>query len=858
MNKSKVFNISLIIFIAIFLWLTHFIIEKEKSFINSTHRMNKPTLLWSKIDLHDDYLMMTSLKTKPLEIKEEKKLYKCIRPPYQAEWRNNDDVEINKNSKAKTAETGERYCPIPAWASYGEFLNINDRHPLHKLKSERDTIQLLDKDENPLLDKKYSLKVINGISEGYFTVDLTKGKNKKCNINYEAGRYIIERDQQGNITDRCLFGEADNIVLSMSNENNLNEPIAEIKATASGLTFKAIGSKWSVLGNQLKKDTQVFLSCADGTSGVAKKLNKLNHDTIDTSISCVATTAPQVETERLAFLASKQSLSPKFAKVTTTIDKKLDIALNQMLQGCNHCEITMMNAKTGEILGLASSPKPINSSDVVEVDNFTLKSPGSIAKILFSKAVLAENPELKSFEMHNVSPDYYASRNPQSCRLLNSRVESCGENSKSFAIMTHAGVNNWNFKDFITRSENVYAVGLLYLGSTVKTSSSCPDVTAYATPNGSWTASINGQPVSGWLSGRVSMLDEGGLSCIASEKVLPWYQYMVEHMNLGKVGGKTTFRSYIWGGLPELQSALSGLSPQQELAVYAREPETYHTTGYIKSGMYKWAYGGGDSRWSNIAVAEQVSSIIAKRDIKAMVVKSQPSGKDHEGNDKSADNEIIEGMKAVVFEPSGTAHSLCSSGLNCNNGVAVLPSSIYGNLVIMAKTGTPKSVVINNAVTPRNSRIFRQIEKGDPPARIYCTFDELNQACSQLTPLGESSFMRIWQTYISSYGKREAEKSSLKQDYMNWLAENRFAKNSEGESGPEPEEGGNSEKRLVFVIAQPAMNDLNSNEFSHACTFMTTTSSSNIGVLFGLAEGIFGNDEILEHCKFEKIRSTVQ
>jgi hypothetical protein len=144
--------------------------------------------------------------------------------------------------------------------------------------------------------------------------------------------------------------------------------------------------------------------------------------------------------------------------------------------------VTVMDAKTGELLALASYPTEADlrkwkeSNDARERllrnHNFARLPIGSMAKVMFSAAILDDSPFLASLRI----PAYPGGDIEQILGIeLNPILEDHGIN---------AGPDGWiDFDEFIEHSSNKYAATLLTLATGVKDSALLPPMTKPGVPD---------------------------------------------------------------------------------------------------------------------------------------------------------------------------------------------------------------------------------------------------------------------------------------------------------------------------------------------------------------------------------------
>jgi hypothetical protein len=348
--------------------------------------------------------------------------------------------------------------------------------------------------------------------------------------------------------------------------------------------------------------------------------------------------------------------------------------------------ITLMDGLSGNLLALPSWPEgPATQAAAAQLSvaeenqNFTRHSIGSVAKVLFAPAVLDTHPD-----------------------LLRLALPAWGE-GKDFNTVLGLPLNRdvqddalaRNYLDFtaaVALSSNRYAVTLLTLGSddprmTAQGSQEIPDVADRY-----------------YLDGRLvdhrpaGLIFNPGTPDSLSVLGLTWVERMrhLLDVNVATAADRVS-RQYIWDGLPaQLQPRLrqrrmlDSISPEYE---NLRMEAIRNRREDFGSKFASLTLGAGESRWTNVALAEAVATLIENRPVRAQLVVPADGVVDSEGSGtpsydfrrlgQPAHQALGDAMAAVAH--FGTAAVLDSMRAE----LARAACTRHEAFALFAKTGTP-------------------------------------------------------------------------------------------------------------------------------------------------------------------------
>lgn len=274
--------------------------------------------------------------------------------------------------------------------------------------------------------------------------------------------------------------------------------------------------------------------------------------------------------------------------------------------------ITLMDATNGALLALPSWPE-IDERGLAEVDaesapanhNFTRLAIGSVAKVLVAAPILDTHTQLLSLKINARDDKEFDS-------VLGIPLGRAIKDSRHGSVL--------DLRSGIYASSNRFAISLLTIGS---------DDPGLATAG---SRVIDRQ--FDWYSLGGPMLEArpphllfepDGRDPIFTAQSLSWVRRMTELYDIyaasTEVQPDKVTRQYIWSYLPpSLQSRedsrlLDTVSPEYEnLRLEALRRRDFSTV------FVPIVLGGGESRWTNVAVAESFATLVLNRPIRAFLV----------------------------------------------------------------------------------------------------------------------------------------------------------------------------------------------------------------------------------------------
>lgn len=861
----KKYNITVLngIFVGLMLVIACFaynIMWQEKFMLDETDRKQKPAMLWSKTDFHEQILQTPDAVSKAGQ--------KCMWPAWPAKI-DKDDKNLNTLS-----------CENSPAKSVASKVTVKPKNKLtHPTKA----------GDNPSLSLHYddNAKIL---PDGEFTISVAFSGSQQ---QFSRSNIVLRSTAKGECVLTMQNGSVNSCELPGINKVRLQDGtdrsnMASIEIQNNEVFFYAENPKnWSYRGfSELTLPPQQILNC----NATTNQFIPLQYKNLGIYVWCTTKSDnPKTEVERLATLVKKINKPDSLESPTVVSTFNLSVIgkLTEIVGSARDMKVTMMDAFTGEVRGLVSNITHSNDNNSVVIDNFKSESPGSIAKVIYSQAILSTIPELQSFIMKGFNGD--------SCRLLDVAIQTpatCKQANGYHADSHYTLATPLDFKNFIAHSENVYATSLLYLGSTIPLSESkCLNNTSQQRRvstvvsdfnYGNQRSTIGGQPYNQWLNNRVGLFTEDIAEQCDTDKKMPlWYDYMIAHMNIyDPKDTRNHYRSYIWGW----GSPLSNLDEMQHISP-ERELSSFNLNSLNKlftAEAYKAVYSGGGYNWSNLSVAESVSAIVSKKHIKATVVKAVPNSS-FDSLEVNAANIVLDGMKLVISATGGTANALCHQArLTCQNNFATFTHPRFGNLVVLAKTGTPKRVQSTGLRTGKGLwQTFEKILKDDGKVLDddWCSDNEVTllgshasgkqeEICLLAAP-AHDVLIRIQQRINADSRKKSHWTSQyIEGEFRRWLTaqlnkSTTIAESASDAPPPNYEEVDEDVKRLVLVIAQPLQpNSFATNDYKHACTFMISTQNSTGHLLFAtrLIESIRrdNDDTLLKKCSFENRESSVE
>jgi hypothetical protein len=468
--------------------------------------------------------------------------------------------------------------------------------------------------------------------------------------------------------------------------------------------------------------------------------------------------------------------------VSTSLDAHLQASLQSALEaymtphGPKRAAVTVMDARTGEVLALASWPvsksesRPIldlNTEDPERNQNFHAMPIGSAAKPLIAAAILAEQPKLATLK---VTPGEIPIR-----QILGVGLES--------EIKTdHALSKQIDFKTFLQWSSNRYALSLLLLSAT-----RAPEQTG---PIQSQPYQIEGRPKDHLPP---LLFDHGSgpptQNCLLQPQcvylgemnggILPWAARLYDYYGVdyesprrkrpGDVGDDT-YDMGVWGDLFSMSemsatgetryiSALKDISPERQ--VFPTEDIRSFRDDFVQTIL-----GGEEFPWTTLRLAEAYARLVMNRKVSATLIERQLVPIEREQNKDLAPvlgiasqpwQAIREGMAAV---PEGTGKIIEPDRKN----LEILAQKRGEVIGLWAKTGTPNLDVLT--ATPVEAALDDLIHAGKlvmDHDHIAVSTDEslvpVNQAEGRqalLRDLTASQILRRHQVNVDAVLKRAA------------------------------------------------------------------------------------------------------
>lgn len=355
--------------------------------------------------------------------------------------------------------------------------------------------------------------------------------------------------------------------------------------------------------------------------------------------------------------------------------------------------ITLMDGMSGALLALPSWPESSiavepASDGLPENHNFTRLPPGSVAKVLYSAALLETHKDLLSLEV-NVLPDSF---------------ESVAGIPLDDPIGEEGPPGTLNFINAIAYSANRYAATLLTLAS--DETGQAESRAAIADPADYFT--LHGQAQD---HRPAHLLFEPGRQGILVAD-LDWAQRMRELYEINTTTARVTdspYRRYVWDGLPRAFRAfgtgaalLDSIAPPTENLQLDRIDARDFRTRFLPLIL-----GGGESRWSNIALAESFAGIVVNRRVRArLVAGADPATRAATITwlDPEVREALLEGMNGVIKFGTG---SKVLGGVRRELARAAC-SQRGRSFELFGKTGTPE---LEDYVLSPAAVVFNQMAK---------------------------------------------------------------------------------------------------------------------------------------------------
>jgi hypothetical protein len=403
--------------------------------------------------------------------------------------------------------------------------------------------------------------------------------------------------------------------------------------------------------------------------------------------------------------AARVTEAPVEQSVTLTLARAAEQAAAEVLRatvakvrtgksavGEARAAITLMDGLNGALLALPSWPESAIPIDPVleklpENHNFTRLAPGSVVKVLYSAALLETHKELMTLEV-NVLPESFPS---VAGIALDPPV---GEDGVPGTL---------NFSKAIAYSANRYAATLLTLASD--------------DPDGGGQRTAITEPADFFILNGITqdrrpanlLFEPGRESILVAD--LDWAQRMRELYEINISSARLSdnpYRRYVWEGLPRAfrifgasAALLDSIAPPTENLQLDRIDARDFRTRFLPLIL-----GGGESRWSNIALAEAFASIVADRRVRAhLVAGAEPAPRAGiVGLDPEVRKALLTGINGVIKFGTG---SKVLGGVRRDLARAACLQRGRG-FELFGKTGTPE---LENYVLAPGAAVFNQMAK---------------------------------------------------------------------------------------------------------------------------------------------------
>lgn len=403
--------------------------------------------------------------------------------------------------------------------------------------------------------------------------------------------------------------------------------------------------------------------------------------------------------------------------VTTSLDADLQTAMQRKLEefvapGLKHeggrgfpAAITVMDAKTGQVLALASFPANAAQGAGTrhaweQNQNFVNLAIGSAAKPLLSSAILEIWPELSTLELPGHTPGKFDN-------LLGLHIAPALNEEGSFGDL------NWiNFDTYMQRSSNIYAATLMLFGTSMNPLQ--PDPGRPSTPYRILGTTRDHLPRLEIAHG--SVLDT--ISCCVKwpDELARLYDIQVEDIERNgetSIFADDRYDKTVWkpmlAALPDprflRQNNLNSVSP-------ARVNLQLNNVRNLRTEYLTLILGASTSRWNNVKMAEAYARLVTGRRVQARLTEAGPDPEPMTGcaGHRDADGLFCERAReavlhamALVATGSGTASGQVGSKLGPLIAEAERRGYVLG---LYSKTGTPKIPDPNNT---REGAAVRQL-----------------------------------------------------------------------------------------------------------------------------------------------------
>ncbi len=384
--------------------------------------------------------------------------------------------------------------------------------------------------------------------------------------------------------------------------------------------------------------------------------------------------------------------------------------------------VTVMNARTGEVLAMASSPHvPVDPRDIVDRDdpiakaarlnqNLQLLPIGSAAKPMMAAAILSEHPALLSLKIpaqHEIDD------------LLGMPIHRLGN---------HAVGTDVDFDSFIKNSDNIYAATLLLLASADRGTALCRLAPGerYQLSGSKWLTTTRSKSVFEKVGadGECHPSPPGGLRQLTwadrlngifdvnvSARGMNVDRYRYRNCSAGGgLYGDDTHEGTPWRQLFEAAPALAPCRMIESTPV--REALAIDAARNFRTDLLPVMLGNGEGRWTAVKVAEAYSRLVTGRRVAATFMPSNFTA----FTPLSEFTMQVPLTHAMTLVPSGTAAQTdLPAALSAIDARLRAAGLVLG---AFAKTGTP--VALKADYTAVDKAINLLIEHG------LVTYDEGN------------------------------------------------------------------------------------------------------------------------------------
>jgi hypothetical protein len=360
--------------------------------------------------------------------------------------------------------------------------------------------------------------------------------------------------------------------------------------------------------------------------------------------------------------------------------------------------ITLMDANTGALLALPSWPE-IDDRSLADLDaesapanhNFTRLAIGSVAKVLVAAPILDTDPRLLSLKLQPRDGTHFDS-------VLGIPLGRAIKDSRpGQELDLHTG---------LYASSNRYAISLLTIGSADP--GLATDGRRRIESRYDWY-SLGGKPV-GERPPHL-LFEPDGRDPPLSVQSLKWVERLTNLFDVysASMQQDRVTRQYIWSHLPpslrprQGSRLLDTISPEYENLRLEAIRRAQFTTGFVSVVL-----GGGESRWTNVAVAEAFATLVRNRPVRAFVVsasKEQRPDPTRGQGWRPLKREVHEALtQALTAVPSrGTARSVLN---DTRSKLAAAACARNEAFALLGKTGTPE---LEESVRSPGAVLFNQM-----------------------------------------------------------------------------------------------------------------------------------------------------